>query len=124
MHFGKKTFATRRKTEMLCEGHSHVFTNKAKHAFEEGEAEEILEFSYKDIEVEVGNQIARRLEGEKIDVITVNIERVDLIVGGGHGQSAFQADVQVVIPFSTHDNIPTLVFDISIAEVIYRKDNS
>ena len=89
MHFGKKTFATRRKTQMLCEGHTHVFTDKVKHAYEEGEADEILESSYKDIELEVATQIARRLEGRKIDITSVTIDRVDLITGGDHGQGAF-----------------------------------
>ena len=109
---------------MRCEGHSHVFTNEAKHAYEEQEAEEYLEFSYNDNEVKIGNQITRRLEGQKIDSFKSNIERVDPIVRGDHGHGAFQTGAQVVIPFSMHVNIPTLVFDISIGEVICRKENT
>jgi hypothetical protein len=47
--FGPKTFATMKKVRMLCDGHTEVKTGKAKHAYEEGEKEETLEYSYKSL---------------------------------------------------------------------------
>jgi len=123
-HFGKKAFATRKKVRMLCDGHTHVSTGSAQHAYEVGEEEETLEFSYKDIPLELEKQIAARLQGSNIDITTVTIVRIDIVTGGDHGQGAFQAGCQVVIVFSDKDDLPSIVFDIGVAEVICRKDNS
>lgn len=56
-HFGKKAFATRKKVQMLCEGHTPVSTGSVKHAYVKGEVEETLEYSNKDIPLEVATQM-------------------------------------------------------------------
>lgn len=54
----------------------------------------------------------------------VMIERVDIVVGGDHGQGAFQAGCQDVVVFAEESETPTVIFDIGLAEVICRKDNA
>ena len=73
---------------MLGDGHTKVTTGFAMHSYKTGEEEEKLEFSNKDIPTEITAQIARRLEGKKIDITKVKIKRVDLIGGADHGKGA------------------------------------
>ena len=72
----------------------------AEHAYEKDEEEEILEFGYKDLPLEIATQITRRLQRKNIDITKVIIARVDIVVGGDHGQGAFQAGCQVVVVFA------------------------
>jgi hypothetical protein len=152
--FGPKTFATTKKVRMLCDGHTEVKTGKAKHAYEEGEREETLEYSYKSLKDELERQIAAKIQQLGLPLDSIIIKRVDIILGGDHGDGAFQFGVKVVIvvrkPLSSRApvvtsappiSIPTpksgkaslivdgmieesIAFDIAIAEVICRKDNT
>ena len=64
------------------------------------------------------------LQGKDIDITKVIIERVDIVIGGDHGQGAFQAGFQVVGVFAKESEIKTVIFDISLAEIVCQKDNA
>ena len=64
------------------------------------------------------------LQGKDIDITKVIIERVDIVIGGDHGQGAFQAGFQVVGVFTKESETPTVIFDIGLAKVICHKDNA
>ena len=94
-HFGNRAFATLKKVRMLCEGHTEIKVGKAPHSYEKGDAPETLEYSYKCLKTELETQIASKLSC--YDLQRTPIERVDIILGGDHGQGAFQFGVKVVI---------------------------
>jgi hypothetical protein len=138
--FGGKAFSTQKKVRMLCDGHTKVTVGSTKYAYEEGEKEETIEFSYKSLREELEKQIAAEIQKLGLPLSAIKIERVDLILGGDHGAGAFQFGVKVVIvinrrqqdeptfsiptPKSVSTSEDTIVFDIAIAEVICRKDNA
>ena len=69
-------------------------------------------------------QIVARLSASKINITIVSIARVDIVTCGDHGQGEFQAGCQVVIVLLEHESSPSIVFDIIVAEVVCRKDNT
>jgi hypothetical protein len=116
--FGERAFATQKKVRMLSDGHTPVTVGSTKYAYEEGQKEQRIEFSYKNMKDELEKQISAELEMSGL--VLSDIERVDLILGGDHGAGAFQFGVKVVIASKKS----VLTFDIAVAEVICKKDNA
>ena len=119
-HFGKKCLATEKSVWLLGEGHTKVKTGKVFHQYTEGERPEQITFSYKDIPVEIKTQVTNLLRSKNLN--WRKIKRIDIINGGDHGAGAFQWGCQIVIIFE--DDTPTEIFDLTLAEVICRKDNA
>ena len=59
-----------------------------------------------------------------------DIERIDIITGGDHGKGAFVAGARIVVKLADDaksakgDDIQSFSFEISVAEIICRKDNA
>eukprot|EP00956_Cyclotella_meneghiniana_P036251 scaffold123208_cov22-Cyclotella_meneghiniana.AAC.1 len=150
-HFGRKAFASRAKTRMFCEDHSKVMTDKTEFEYEKGERPETVEYSYKDIPVEIAKQMTTRLNaalvnGNRINLNDYEFKGSDFIFGADHGQGAFQVGAKVVLNFDRRETAPngglrmpkisvptpksrreqeeSIVFEVSLAEVICRKDTS
>jgi hypothetical protein len=77
--FGGKAFSTQKKVRMLCDGHTKVTVGSTKYAYEEGEKEETIEFSYKSLREELEKQIAAEIQKLGLPLSAIKIERVDLI---------------------------------------------
>jgi hypothetical protein len=119
--------------------HTEVKVGSIPYSYEEGEKAETVEFSYKDIAKELEVMIASKLKAAGIKLSDINIKRIDFIAGADHGAGAFVAGCKIVIVYESRDqptiSIPTpksgsvpheqsIVFDVSLAEVICRKDTS
>ena len=59
-----------------------------------------------------------------------DIERIDIIAGGDHGKGAFVAGARIVVKLADNaksakgDDVQSFSFEISVAEIICRKDNA
>jgi hypothetical protein len=105
--------------------HTEVKVGSIPYSYEEGEKAEVM--------------IASKLKSARIKLSDIKIKRIDFIVGADHGAGAFLAGCKIVILYESRDqpmiSIPTpksgsvpheqsIVFDVSLAEVICRKDTS
>ena len=121
-HFGDHALAPLYTLDMLCEGSTEITGKKISHAYEEGGIEQIVEWTEKNIARELEAQLSRQLKFEKVPPQTV--ERLDVVVGGDHGIGAFIAGAKVIVvhkkPEGKHEEC--FSFEISVAEVICRKD--
>ncbi len=124
-HFGN-VFAPEYKVEMLCEGHTKVYTgsytipNKTK----EGALTEI-KFSRKNIADELAAQLTRQLNYRGIDDPS-HIKRIDVMAGGDHGQGAFIFGAKVVVILKGLDGgeDELFTFEITTAEIKCDKDTA
>jgi len=63
-------------------------------------------------------------------VLPEDIERIDIIAGGDHGKGAFVAGARIVVKLADNaksakgDDVQSFSFEISVAEIICRKDNA
>jgi hypothetical protein len=119
--FGKKSFVSERAFEMLGEGHTEVFTAEVPYDKGDGERPEILKVMQKNMANELIAQLSRFMISK--DFTFADIEQIDVMAGGDHGQGAFQVGAKVVIVLKNADE-PGTRFEIWVAEVICKKDNS
>ncbi|KAL7526841.1 hypothetical protein ACHAXR_001674, partial [Thalassiosira sp. AJA248-18] len=96
-------------------------TDSIPYTYEDGDHEEIIDFTQKNVAEESAAQITRHLQA--LDVKPNMIDRVDHISGGDHGQGAFIAGSRIVISLGDEDAEP-ISFEISVAEIVCKKDNA
>ena len=120
-HLGKKAFESIAKVKMFGEGATPVTSGSIQYSYEEGDdgVKETIEYYEKNIALEIGKQLGYALTNSNKSA--VNIKRVDVIAGGDHGCGAFVAGAKVVVTFSDKSSV---YFDVSVAEVLCRKDNA
>ena len=129
-HFGKHSFESEKQVQMLSEGHTKVMTGSVEYSYEDGAAPETIDFAQKNIAEEAAAQIASQLRAKHIE--PEKIERLDIIPGGDHGKGAFILGARIVVrlveplrPNGEGEEAQSYFsFEISVAEVICRKDNA
>ena len=119
-HLGKNFLPTHTSVSMMCEGHTEVYTDTVKFTYKDGEEEETIEFSWKDISLEVATKIATIMQSKNI--LPEELKRLLVTLGGDHGGDAFQFGAKVGLHF--HGNRKPIYFEVSACEVICRTDCS
>jgi hypothetical protein len=106
---------------MYCEGATHVNTGKIEYTYEEEEdgVKETIEYYEKNIAFEIAKQLGYLLTKTKKNCVL--IKRIVIVLGGDHGCGAFVVGAKVIVTFT--DN-KSECFDVSVAEVLCRKDNA
>jgi hypothetical protein len=116
-HLGKGFCPTRQGVNMLAEGHSEVHYGTMEFTYKEKEKAEYIGWTEKNDNEEITIYLQRHLTSKSItpsDVLCVQV-----VVGGDHGDTAFQFGASV----SVHANGDRIIdFEVSVCELICRKD--
>ncbi len=116
-HFGLDFCSTRQSVDMLADGHSTVHFNCINFTYDGKEKAEKIEWTEKNIDQEITMCLQRHLKSKAI--APFNVERVQVIVGGDHGDVAFQFGESITVEMIDGQIIE---FEISVCKVICRKD--
>jgi hypothetical protein len=80
---------------MLADGHSEVCYRGIEFTFDEKEKAEKIEWTEKDIDKEIAKYLQHHLKSQAMS--PADIERVQIVVGGDHGDVAFQFGALVTV---------------------------
>jgi hypothetical protein len=118
-HLGKGFCPNRQSIDMLAEGHSKVHYGKIEFNYNGKEKAEIIESIEKNIHEEICIYLQRHLNSQSIT--PSNVERVQAVVGGDHGDTAFQFGAYISVHLF---NNRIINFELVCCELICRKDTS
>jgi hypothetical protein len=102
---------------MLADGHSMVHYDCIGFTYNGKEKVEKIEWTEKNFDEEITMYLQRHLKSKAI--APSNVERVQVFVGGDHGDVAFQFGASITVEMIDGQIID---FKISVCEVICRKD--
>jgi hypothetical protein len=118
-HLGVGFCPTRQSVDMLADGHSMVHYDCINFTYNGKEKADKIEWMEKDIDEQITMYLQRRLKSKAI--APSNVERVQVVVGGNHGDVAFQFGMSITV--ETIDG-QIIEFKISVCKVICRKDTA
>jgi len=116
-HLGKGFCPTRQSVDMLAEGHCKVHYGSIDFSYDGKEKAEIIEWTEKNMNEEITVYLQRHLKSKSIT--PSEVEQVKVVVGGNHGDTAFQFSASVSVDLSD-DRI--IDFEVSVCESICCKD--
>jgi len=102
---------------MLADGHREVHYKCIDFKFDGKEKAEKIEWTEKHIDKEIAKYSQCHLKSQAIT--PAEVERVQIVVGGDHGDVAFQFGASVTVEIIDKQKIE---FEVSVCEVICRKD--
>jgi hypothetical protein len=103
----------------LAVGHTKVHTGSMYWIYEGKEREEMVEWTEKDFHTEIEVQLLRWLKNRGMR--PSDVKAVQAVVGGDHGDTAFQFGAAITAEM--HDG-RKIYFEVTTAELICRKDTS
>jgi hypothetical protein len=118
-HLGKGFCPTRRSVDMLSDGHCEVYYGSMEFTYDKKEKAEFIEWTEKNVEDEIAVNLQRHLMSKSI--APSEVESVQVVVGGDHGDTAFQFGASVSVNLMGNRIID---FEVSVCELICRKDTS
>jgi hypothetical protein len=105
---------------MLSDGHSKVtYRKKKEFTYDNKDKAEMVEWTKKRIDKEICIYLQRHLKAQSMT--PSDIEGVQVVVGGDHGDTAFQFGASVSVQLKD-DRI--ILFELVCCELICRKDTS
>ena len=116
-HLGKGFCPTRRSVDMLAEGHCKVYSGSIEFTYDGKEKAEFIEWTEKNTNNEITVYLQWHLNSKSIT--PSEVKRVQVVVGGDHGDTAFQFGASVSVDL-IHDRI--IDFEVSVCALICRKD--
>jgi hypothetical protein len=116
-HLGKGFCPTRRSVDMLSDGHTKVHCGNIEFTYDGKEKAVFVEWTEKNINDEITVYLQRHLAGKSITPLEV--VRIQVVVGGDHGDTAFQFGASVSVDL-TDERI--IEFEVSVCELICQKD--
>ena len=119
-HLGKGFCPTRRSVDMLAEGHCKITYGSTEFKYDGIDKAEFAEWTIKDIHDEITVYLQRYLTSKS--VMPAVIKRVQVVVGGNHGDTAFQFGASVSVYL--RDDAEPIDFKVSLCELICRKDTA
>ena len=105
---------------MLAEGHCKITYGCKEYLYDGKDKAEFVEWTEKDINDEITVYLKKHLTSKS--VMPANIQRVQVVVGGDHGDTAFQFGASVSVHFI--DDTEAINFEVSVCELICRKDTA
>jgi hypothetical protein len=102
---------------MLAGGHTEVDYGSIEFTYDGKEKAEFIEWTEKNIHEEISVYLQRHFTSKSIN--PSEIVRIQAVVGGDHGDTAFQFSVSVSVELSDNRIID---FEVSVYELICRKD--
>ena len=116
-HLGKGFCPTRRSVNMLSEGHCKVYYGSNEFTYDGKEKAEFIEWTEKNINDEITVYLQWHLNSKSIT--PSEVKRVQVFMGGDHGDTAFQFGTSVSVDL-IGDRI--IDFEVTVCELICRKD--
>jgi hypothetical protein len=116
-HLGKGFCPTRRSVDMLAEGHCKVYYDSIKFTYDGKEKAEFIEWTEKNINDEITVYLQQHLNSKSITPSEVKC--IQVVVGGDHGDTAFQFGASVSVDLIGNRIID---FEVSVCELICCKD--
>jgi hypothetical protein len=116
-HLGQGFCPTQRSIHMLLEGHANVHYGSLNFTYDRKEKSEFIEWTEKNIDKEISIYLQRHLTSKFIQ--PSNVIRVQVVIGGNHGETAFQFGASVSVELA--DNC-IIDFEVLVCELICRKD--
>jgi hypothetical protein len=116
-HLGADFCPTRKGVSMLSDGHGVVHYNSMDFTYDGKQQSERIEWTEKCIDDEIIRYLQSHLQSESVD--PSDICDVQVVVGGDHGDTAFQFEASVAVEPS---NKKIIDFEVSACEIICRKD--
>ena len=102
---------------MLSEGHAKVEYGSCNFTYDGKEKSEFMEWTEKNIDEELCTYLQRHLSSQSVE--PSNVACVQIVVGGDHGDMAFQSGASVSVLLHDESRID---FKVSVCELICRKD--
>ncbi len=116
-HLGKGFCPTRQSIDMLAEGHCEVHYGSIEFTYDGKEKAEFIEWTEKNINDKITVYLQRHLKSKSIT--PSEVERIQVVVGGDHGDTAFQFGASVSVDLISNRIIN---FEVSVCELICCKD--
>jgi len=119
VHLGKGYCPTRRSVDMLAEGHSEIHYGSLEFTYDDKDKAEFIEWTEKNIHDEICVNLQRHLTSKS--VLPSDVVHIQAVVGGDHGDTAFQFGAKVSVHL--RDN-RIIHFEVMVCELICRKDTA
>ncbi len=116
-HLGKGFFPTRRSVNMLSEGHGVVHYSSKHFTYDGKEKSEFVQWTEKNIDEDITMCLQRHLSSKSIQ--PCDVKHVQMVVGGDHGNTAFQFGASVLVKLADNRNIN---FEVLLCKLICCKD--
>jgi hypothetical protein len=116
-HLGKGFCPTQRSVNMLLEGHGVVHYSSKHFTYDGKEKSEFVQWTEKNIDEEITMYLQRHLSSKLIQ--PCDVKYVQMVVGGNHGDTAFQLCALVLVKLADNCNIN---FEVSVCKLICRKE--
>jgi hypothetical protein len=116
-HLSQGFCPTQRSVHMLSEGHANVHYGSLNFTYDGKEKSEFIKWTEMNIDKEISIYIQRHLTSKFIQ--PSDVIRVQVVVGGNHGDTAFQFGASVSVELANNRIID---FKVSVCELICRKD--
>ncbi len=116
-HLGKGFCPTQQSINMLSEGHGVVHYGSKHFTYDGKEKSEFVQWTEKNIDEEITMYLQRHLSSKLIQ--PCNVKHVKMVVGGDHGNTAFQFGALVLIKLADNPNIN---FKVLVCKIICHKD--
>jgi hypothetical protein len=116
-HLGKGFCPTRQSVNMLLEGHGVVHCRSKHSTYNGKEKSKFVQWTEKNIDEEIKMYLQRHLSSKLIQ--PCDVKHVQMVVGGDHGDTAFQFGASVLVELADNRNIN---FKVSVCELICHKD--
>jgi len=116
-HIGTGFCPTRRSVNMLSEGHSIVHYRSCEFTFEGKNKAEFVEWTEKNIDEVITLYLQHHLSSRSVQ--PSEVARVQVVVGGDHGDTAFQFGASISVELN---DARIIDFEVSVCELIRRKD--
>jgi hypothetical protein len=94
-HLGKGFCPTRQSIDMLADGHCKVHYGSMEFTYDGKEKAEFIEWTEKNIKDKIAVNLQRHLNSKSI--APSEVERVQVVVGRDHGDTAFQFGLSVSV---------------------------
>jgi hypothetical protein len=104
---------------MVAEGHSEIHYGSLEFTYDDKDKAEFIEWTEKNIHDEICVNLQRHLTSKS--VLSSDVVRVQAVVGGDHGNTAFQFGAKVSVHL--RDN-RIIHFEVMVCELICRKDTA
>jgi hypothetical protein len=105
---------------MLAEGHCEINYGSLEFTYEGKEKAEFVEWTEKNIHDEITVYLQRHLTSKS--VMPSDITLIQVVVGGDHGDTAFQLGASVSVHL--RDDTTQINFEVSVCELICQKDTA
>ena len=118
-HLGSSFCPTQTAIEMLTKGHADIHTDSKVWMYQGKDIEATVEWWEMDIDIAIAQRLCRELQSRNVNAS--DVLEVQTVVGGDHGDTAFQFGAVVTVKLQSGDDI---TYELLSTELVCRKDTA